>query len=238
MLYELRLYQAGLGRLDDVAARMRDLVPAAFRKHGFPVPLGQWYASAGPKLPLYAWMLVWPNSDVRAKAFASLYGDPEWQAIRTRTNGSREMVLKYDIYFMHGTKASETVTALHGSGVAQDALHELRLHDIYPGKTADAVDRLCTTDLPALKKSGATTLGVFDVQAGPNMPGLAHILTWPSYEAREKGLRTYADDASVAARNKSEADELKTHVLGRSDTWLLRPTDFCPPLIGFGERPW
>ena len=53
-----------------------------------------------------------------------------------------------------------------------------------PEKTAEVIDRLCRTDLPALKRAGATTLGVFDVQSGPSIPGLAHVLTWPSYEAR------------------------------------------------------
>lgn len=238
MLYELRLYQVGLGRLDDVAARMRDLVPAAFEKHGFPVPLGQWIASAGPKLPLYLWLLQWPDSDVRAKAFASLYADPAWQDIRARTNGPRETVLKYDIYFMQGTSAAATIRQQHGAGAATDALHELRLHDVFPGKTGAALQRLCATDLPAWKKAGATTLGVFDVQAGPAMPGIAHFLTWPSYEARERGLTEFAADPAVSALNQAEADEIKTHVLGRADTWLMRPMEFCPPLLGFASRNW
>ena len=238
MLYELRLYHAGLGRIGEVAARMRDLVPAPFKKHGFPVPLGQWIGSSGPKLPLYMWMLAWPNSETRATAFASLYGDPEWQQIRTRTNGPREMVLKYDIYFMHDTKAAETITRLHGRGASGDTVHELRLHDVYPGKTSAAIDRMCAADLPALKKVGATTLGVFDVQSGPAMPGIAHFLTWPTYEARERGLPEYEADAAVAECNRKEADEIKTYVLGRADTWLMRPMEFCPPLLGFASRSW
>jgi hypothetical protein len=238
LLYEMRLYQCGMGRMQDVSDRLRDFVPAAFRKHGFPVPSAQWFATAGPKLPLYVWMLAWPNSDVRAKAFGDLWADPDFQTLRTRTNGAREMVLRYDIYLMHRTRAADTIAALHGSGPATDPLHELRVHEIWPGKTAEAIDRLCRTDLPALKRAGATTLGVFDVQSGPSIPGLAHVLTWPSYEARERGLAAYETDPEVARLNQAEADALKTHVIGRHDTWLLRPTDFCPPYLNFAERPW
>jgi NIPSNAP len=238
MLYELRLYQCGMGRAQDVSTRLRDLVPAEFKKHGFPVPSAQWFATAGPKLPLYIWMLAWPNSEVRAKAFGALWSDPHWQKLRAETNGEREMVLKYDIYLMHQTEAANVVSQLHGHGTATDPVHELRVHEIWPGKTAYAIDRLCRVDLPALKSVGATTLGVFDIQSGPTIPALAHFLTWPSYEAREKGLASYEAHPEVAALNRSEAEEFKSYAIGRHDTWLLRPADFCPPLLGFAERPW
>ena len=239
MLYELRLYHCGLGRSQDVSNRLRDLVPPEFRKHGFPVPSAQWFASSGPRLPIYAWMLAWRNSDERARAFGDLWGDPTWQRIRAETSGAREMVLKYDIYLMHQTKAADVIAELHGSGPATDRIHELRVHEIYPGKTGYAIDRMCRADLPALKRAGATTLGVFDVQSGaPSIPALAHFLTWPSYEAREYGMSAYEADPEIAELNAQEAKELKTYAIGRHDVWLLRPAEFCPPLLGFAERPW
>lgn len=239
MLYELRLYQCGMGRAQDVANRLRDLVPPEFRKHGFPVPTAQWFATSGPKLPTYAWMLAWPNSDARAKAFGELWADPDWQEIRGRTNGASEMVERYDILLMHQTRAARAIFDLHGSGAVRDGLHELRVHEIYPGKVAYAIDRMCDIDLPALKAAGATSLALFDVQAGGrSVPALAHFLTWPSYEARERGMAEYAANETVAARNAAEVRDLKTYAVGRHDTWLLRPSEFCPPLLGLAARPW
>ena len=175
---------------------MRDLVPAPFQEtwlSGSPWAMDCEVPAPSSRSICGCWQ--WPDSETFVRtAFASLYGDPAWQEIRTRTNGPREMVLKYDIYFMHGTKAAETVTQLHGSGAAKDTVHELRLHDVYPGKAASAIDRMCSVDLPALKKVGGTTLGVFDIQAGPAMPGIAHFVTWPSYEARQKGIPAYEAD--------------------------------------------
>lgn len=237
MLYELRMYHTAPGRLDDVADRMRDLVPAVFRKHNFPAPLGQWRATAGGKLPLYVWMVAWPDSEARARTFASLYGDAEWMDIRTRTNGPREMVLSYDISFMHDTPAGAAARQLHAdrSGPA-GGLHELRIHQIYPGKLSQANANLSTIDLPALKQAGATTLGVFDIQSGLVTPGFAHFLTWDDFEARRKGLAAYEADPAVRKARAAEAEELKTYVVGRHDSWLLEPTDFGAPFYGFAPR--
>ncbi len=234
MLYELRMYHAGPGRLDDIATRMRDQVPALFAKHNFVAPLGQWRAVAGAKLPMYVWILAWPDSEYRAQAFASLYGDPDWQQLRVKTNGSREMVLAYDIAMMRDTPAGAAARQLHADrrGPAR-GLHELRLHQIYPGRAGQANATLSQTDLPALKRAGATTLGVFDIQSGPVTPGFAHFLAWDGFDARTQGLRAFEADEGVSRARAAEADELKTYVVGRYDSWLLEPTDFCPPNFGF-----
>ena len=235
MLYELRMYHVAPGRMDDVAARMRDLVPAVFAKHGFPIPLGQWRATAGSKLPLYVWMLAWPDSETRAHAFAALYGDAEWMKIRSETNGPRETVLSYDIAFLHDTPAGHAARRLHGDRTGPaTGLHELRLHQIYPGRLVQANATLTETDLPAWKRAGATTLGVFEVQTGLVTPGFVHVLAWDDFEARRKGLAEYDANPTVRRAREAEAAELKTHVVGRHDTWLLEPTDFGLPNYGFG----
>lgn len=240
MLYELRMYQCAMGRVQDVADRLRDLMPAQFRKHGLPPPLGQWEATSGPRLPVYAWMLAWPDLETRNRAFGALWADPGWQALRDRTNGAREMVTRYNILLMSPTAAADVIRNLHGAGPAPAGLHELRVYDIWPGRVADAVDRMRQTDLPALKQAGATTLGLFEVQSGGagGQPALAHFLIWPDYPTRERGLVLYEADPAVTARNRQEADELKSHVLGRRDIWLMRPSDFCPPYLGLAPRLW
>jgi hypothetical protein len=239
LLYELRMYQCGPGRAQDVSDRLRAIVPPEFRKHGFPVPLAQWFATAGPKLPIYAWMLEWPNSDERARAFGDLWADPAWQRIRKKTSGDREMVLRYDILLMHQTRAREMISDLHGSGPAPAGLHELRVYEIHPGMMGHVIDRMSRSDLQAWKRAGATTLGVFDIQSGArSIPSLAHFMTWPSYRAREKGIQAFDADPEIATLNAQEAATIKTYALGRHDVWLMRPTDFCAPLLGFANRAW
>lgn len=227
MLYELRMYRAGPGRVQDVADRMRDLVPAYFAKHGFPVPYAEWIVSAGAGMPRYVWLLSWPDSAVRAKAFAGLYGDPGWAALRRQTNGPREMVLKYDIYLMHAAPAWEAARRIHADrNGAAHGIHELRIYEHYPGRAAQLNDTLATIDLPALRAAGATTLGLFDIQSGPNLPAYVHFMHWPDYETRERGLAEYESDPAVRAARAREVAELNTYLLGHHDTWLLRPMPF------------
>jgi hypothetical protein len=234
MLYELRMYRTAPGRVHDVANRMRDLVPPLFRKHGFPVPHAEWIVSAGAHMPMYVWLLSWPDSTQRAQAFSSLYADQEWAELRRQTNGPREMVLKYDIYLMHGAPAWDAAKTLHAdrSGPAA-GLHELRIYELYPGRGSQANRTLTEVDLPALKKAGGTTLGVFDIQSGPALPAFAHFLQWENYEARRTGITAYEHDPSVVSARKAEVEELKTHVLGQHSTWLLEPTDFRTASFGF-----
>ena len=240
MLYELRMYHAAPGRIDDVANRMRDDVPAVFAKHGFPQPMGQWRATAGSKLPMYVWMLAWPDSAVRARSYAALYADAEWNKIRARTNGPRETVLAYDISLMHDTPAGAAARALHADKVGKPGgVHELRIHQIYPGRLVQANTMLAEVALPTLKKVGATTIGVFEIQSGLVTPGFVHFLAWPDYGTRAAGMAAYEAEPAVRKTLEAEATELKTHVVGRYDCWLLDPTDFGGPHYGFsiGSKP-
>src|SRR5690242_1727607 len=101
MLHELRLYHAMPGRLGELAERIGHVLPPFFARHGFPPRLGQWTLSAGPATPMLAWMLAWPGGlDQRNACFAALGADAEWNAIRIRTNGSGEMVRRYDLRFL------------------------------------------------------------------------------------------------------------------------------------------
>ena len=101
MFYELRMYHTAPGRLDDLVERIGRVLPPFFDRHGFPPRLGQWTVSAGPAIPMLAWLLCWPGGfDQRTRSFAALGADPEWQAIRQETNGAGEMVRQYDLRFL------------------------------------------------------------------------------------------------------------------------------------------
>ena len=129
MLYELRLYHAAPGRVDDVATRMRDHIPDLFKKHGFGKPYGGWIARYGRNLPMYAYLLAWEDSAQRARAFASLYGDEAWPEVRDRTNGPREMVDGYEVLFMNAAPAWATARELHGDLCGPvSGIHELTHH--------------------------------------------------------------------------------------------------------------
>jgi hypothetical protein len=236
MLYELRMYQAAPGRMEDVAARMRDHMPPLFAKHGFPRPLGQWRALAGARLPLYVWLLAWTGSQARAAAFASLYADEAWAAVRQRTGGSRPPILNYEVLLMHAAPAWEA--ARSPAGAASDpvgGLHELRICELYPGRLPQVNRALAEVDLPALSRRGGSTLGVFDIQSGWKLQAFAHFLAWPDFETRRGALEAYERDPTVLARREAELAEINTHQIVRHDSWLLEPAGYGLPNPGFAD---
>lgn len=238
MLYELRMYRATPGRLSSVEDRLRQVGPL-FAKHQFPEPLGQWKVVSGPDMPMYVWMLCWPDSEVRRKCFASLYSDPGWPEFRDRTNGGSEMIQSFNLVFMHETPAHQALQTLHADDPAEtdERLHELRVINVLPGSIGPVMQSMIDVDMPALRRAGAKTLGVFDVLSGFDGPSLLQIISWPDANAREKGDTAYANDPLVKDVREQEMAKAQRHFANAGNNWLMRPTDFGVPKLGFTGPP-
>jgi hypothetical protein len=237
MIYELRLYHANMGRIDDIAARMEKLMPPVFKKHGFNVPLGQWLAVAGPTQPLYVWMLNWPSWEKRTQTYASIYGDEEWAKVRAETNGPSEMVLRFNIQLMNAAPANAAAKALFADPAGEvGGLHELVIQESYPGRLGDANKAMAEVDFPAIKECGGRVLGVFNNEAGIITPGLTWFVAWENYEARREGWKRYISMDAVKRQRQRERDELNTHLLGQSTCYLLEPTSYGTPNAAFAPK--
>ena len=237
MFYELRLYHANMGRIDDVAARMDALLPPIFDKHGFHQPLGQWRATAGAVLPMYIWMLGWDSWEQRNKAFAGIYGDSEWDKVRSQTNGPSEMVLRFNIQFMNPAPAQKAVEELFGDREGEvGGLHDLMVQEAYPGMLGKANQALIDVDLPAIKECGGHVLGVFNTESGLITPGLTWFVAWDNYEARQEGWKRYHAMESVQRQREKERSELNTHYMAHYTNYLLEPTEFCTPNALFASK--
>lgn len=234
MLYELRLYHLNEGREDDAARRL-SLMPELFRAHGIPDPLAHWIAISGHDLPLYAWMLRWPDSAARAAAFASFYGDGRWMEVRDATNAGREMIRHYSIAFLAETPAHEAACAALVGEPEETAgrLHELRILRVSPGRQGHAMQALIDTDMPALARAGARTLGVFDVLSGFAGPSLIQFLSWPDAARREAGMAQVGRDPDVVAARAREVEDRGNPYIRIETIWQLRPTSFGVPARGF-----
>jgi len=237
MFHELRLYKSAPGRLHEIAARMADIYPPVFARTGFHPPLGEWTCTAGPDMPLYVWLVRWDSYEHREQTFARLYADPDWGPLRKLTNGPSEMVLGYDLYLLERGLDAAATAALHpGRTGTVEGVHELRLYHIFPGRAQLAMRSLAEVHLPALRDAGGVTLGVFKVSIGAGLPAIVHLTAWPDHAARDRGLELHAADPRVKAQLASERSQLMTEVLGRYESWLMRPTLHRPPRFNLDER--
>ena len=231
MFYELRIYTPAAGRLDDLVTRIGwDMVPF-FERHGFAPRLGQWTVVAGETMAAFVWLLQWLSMDQRTAAFAGLGGDAEWQALRVRTNGTGEMVKRYEIRFLAPAKAWLQQPEERQRPASHGRLVDLRVHPIAVGRTGAADTVLAEVDLPALAACGASPIGVFDnIAGGPATPGVTMLLGWPGYDERQQGLAQYARRADVVAARRSERERWAgEHVVGDGSSVLLEPTRFASP---------
>src|SRR5438874_1878520 len=79
-LFELRIYTAAKGKLDDLHARFRDHTLKLFEKHGMQ-NIGYWVPIDNPDEKLY-YLLAHKDRATRDASFKAFAADPEWDTAR------------------------------------------------------------------------------------------------------------------------------------------------------------
>ena len=168
--------------------------------------------------------LLAPRFHSEIRVICGLGADPEWQAIREKTNGPGEMVRKYDLRILTPSPAWARPSATDGlpPEPVRAELFELRVYDVPVGSLAAANEILTASHLPSLAACGAIILGVFENQTGPSTPGITMLLGWQNFEERRKGLRRFKSSPEVRSTEAS-------NVLGSSACVLLEASPFGRP---------
>lgn len=84
MLYELRIYHCMPGKLPAVVARFENATVKLFEKHGIQ-QVGFWTVVIGESNADFYYMLKWDSLDERQKKFTAFAADPEWIAVRNKS---------------------------------------------------------------------------------------------------------------------------------------------------------
>jgi hypothetical protein len=223
MHYELRLYEVVQGRMADMHARMRDHLSALFGKHGVNVA-GRWSAIAGPRLPLFVYLMAWPDWNARETAWAGFYGDPEWPRVRAETNAGSEMVGQYDLLMLKPAASWKA-----GKAGPVGGLHELRIERVAIGQAERVHNFISGSRLPLLEDEGARVLGVFDIACGVQIPAVATFLAWPDEKTQKRGWLAYERSRAVQESLISGMRAAGRALLDRSEVYLLEPAEYALP---------
>jgi hypothetical protein len=108
-------------------------------------------------------------------------------------------------------------------------LHELRMVDLLPQAAAAAHQALARIDLACITAHGAQTLGLFDLVAGKRLPRAVALIAWPDIATRDAAWAAHAADAVVQAARANERQAHGAPLIGRAETFLLRPTAYGAP---------
>ena len=120
-VYEMRVYYAAPGKLEDLNARFRNNTMRIFTKHGM-TNIGYWVPIDNPENKLI-YILSYPNREARDASWKAFSADPEWQAVAKASEANGKIVTKVESTFMLTTDYSP---ALKIAASPQPRTFELR----------------------------------------------------------------------------------------------------------------
>jgi hypothetical protein len=105
-VYELRIYHAVPGKLEDLVARFRDDTDKLFAKHGMK-SLAYWKALDEPmKSNTLVYILEHPSREAATANWKTFQDDPEWKAVKAKSEENGKLVEKIDSTFLTPTDFS------------------------------------------------------------------------------------------------------------------------------------
>jgi len=109
VVYELRVYHANEGKLDDLLARFRDHTIAIFKRHGMG-SVAYWTPTDDPlKGKTLFYILRHPSREAATANWAAFRADPEWQKVSAASEANGKLVASTESTFLKLTDFSPKV---------------------------------------------------------------------------------------------------------------------------------
>lgn len=228
MLFELRIYTAEPGKLNDLHARFRDHTIRLFEKHGM-TNLVYGVPADTPDTLIY--LLAHKDRPSADKSWAAFRNDPEWQAAFKKSHENGPLVKKAESVYFSPTDYSPVKAAVKqkASKEAEPRLFELRIYTTNEGKLADLNTRFRNHSMKLFEKHGMTN-DVYGVPTDDKTKDntLVYLVIHKDKAAADKSWAGFQNDPEwKAARDASEKDG-KLLVQGGVKKWYLTPTDYSP----------
>ena len=100
VVYELRIYHAAPGKIDDLVARFRGHTMKLFTDHGMK-SVAYWTALDEPaKSSTFFYILEHPSREAAAANRKTFQDDPEWKRVKEKSEESGKLVEKIDSTFL------------------------------------------------------------------------------------------------------------------------------------------
>ena len=228
-VYEVRVYYAPPGKLDNLHARFRDHTTKLFAKHGIE-SIGYWTPINNSSNKLF-YVLAYPNRDAREASWKAFMADPDWKKAWADSEKDGPIVYgnRIESYFLQATDFSPFPKAGHGK---PSRVFELRTYTAAPGKLDPLLARFKNHTVKLFEKHGMTNIAYWtkmkDQKDSDKM--LQYILAHDSEDAAKKSFAAFRDDADwVAAKNQSEKDNGGSLTVDKGVvSEFMVPTDYSP----------
>jgi hypothetical protein len=228
-LYELRIYHAAPGKLDDLNKRFRDHTVKLFEKHGME-NIGYWTPIENTN-NLLIYVLGFPNRDARDKAFRAFGSDPDWRAAARASEANGRLVAKVESYFMQATDYSP---AIKPSKSGEPRVFEMREYTASQGNLAALDSRFRDHTVQLFSKHGMEHIGYWHLT--PNQKDadrkLIYILAHKSPDAGKASFAAFRQDSNwIKAKEESEkkaGGSLTEGGMAGVKSTYMHATDYSP----------
>jgi NIPSNAP protein len=222
-LFELRVYFAAAGKLDDLNARFRNHTTALFEKHGME-NIGYWVPTDNQSNKL-VYILAYPSKEAREASWKEFMADPEWKQVVKESEANGKLVNKVESTFMRATDYSP---AIKPSKAEPARVFELRIYTTQEGRLPNLDKRFRDHTVKLFEKHGMTNFGYWTPTDKPNT--LIYLLAHKSQAAAKASFAAFgADPDWQTARKASEAEAGGSLTIADGvKSEFLAPTDYSP----------
>lgn len=247
-VFEFRFYAVASGRMASELALVHDMAIAGapdveggpphhgeslWERYGVPKPLGSWVTLSGARAPGFLYIMKWNSLAERDARFPRFWTDPFWRARRAELTDGMPLVDAIENWLLDPLPQWEGLRRT-GDAAEIGGVHELRVDNILNGSQRDAADILGRVDLPALKRHGATVLGLFEVVIGPERPRFVTLIAWPDLETQAAAWGAVDGDPAIAAQRRHEQERYGRRLFSSCNQHLLQPVDWNRPRTDLG----
>jgi len=225
--FELRVYYAAPGKLDDLNARFRNHTVKLFEKHGI-ANVGYWLPLDNPEQKLI-YLLAFPSREAAKKSWKDFGADPAWKEVVKLTEANGRLVTKVESTYLAATDYSPAIAPSVGG---EPRTFELRTYTSPPGKLDALNARFRNHTVGLFKKHGMSQFGYWvptDKAKGADNT-LIYLLAHQSREAADASFKAFrADPAWTTAKAASEKDgPLTLPAPDGVKSVFMKATDYSP----------
>jgi hypothetical protein len=225
-VYELRVYSAVPGKLDNLHARFQDHTLKLFEKHGM-TNVGYWVPVENPEHQLI-YMLAFPSAEAREKSWKAFGDDPAWKKVRQETEANGKIVNKIESVQLAATDYSPNLK-IDGK---LDRVFELRTYTATPDNLGNLNARFRDHTVKLFTKHGMTNVGYWTPVKGQKgeKDTLIYMLAHKSVEGAKSSFEAFRKDPDWIAARKASEDKAGGPLTVKDGvkSQFLKPTDYSP----------
>jgi len=225
-VYELRIYWAPAGKLDDLHARFRNHTLKLFEKHGM-TNVGYWTPIHNPDHQLI-YILSYPSREARDQSWKAFFADEEWKRVKQVTEANGPLVAKIESVLLQATDYSPAIKPAAGG----ERVFELRTYTASPGNLAALNARFRNHTVKLFEKHGMTNLGYWNVLKGEKGDDvtLIYLLAHKSQEAARASFDAFRKDAEWIASRKASEEKAGGSLTAKDGvkSVFLKAADYSP----------